>query len=170
MSEVYLYQSAHHHQGSSQLFSHQKAGLQCTAIATYAIAALPNKLSHVTSQDLDDILVSGDHYYLQCRKAATKDMLNIDELLSNFLVKNKLVVILKKDDVSYGSLLDENPLSSLYDPEFFLFNSHPVDKNNCIPEEETDAKARLFRCCGTLALAKALLAGTNLNRGQNNKM
>ncbi|CAG5073519.1 Protein of unknown function, partial [Cotesia congregata] len=207
MNGVYLYQSAHYHQGSSQLFSHRQAGLQCTAIATYAIAALPNKLSHVTSQDLDEILIGGDSYYLQCRKAATEDMLNVDELLSNFLVKNKLAIIVKKEDISCGSLLDENPLSSLYksiiqhvlptiepdcgylfitqsktvsfkylyspnvnSPDFFLFNSHPVDENNCIPEEGTDAKARLFRCCGTLALAMALLAGTNLNCGQNNKM
>ncbi|CAD6208884.1 GSCOCG00010706001-RA-CDS, partial [Cotesia congregata] len=77
MNGVYLYQSAHYHQGSSQLFSHRQAGLQCTAIATYAIAALPNKLSHVTSQDLDEILIGGDSYYLQCRKAATEDMLNV---------------------------------------------------------------------------------------------
>lgn len=180
--------------------------MQCTAIATYAIAALPNKLSHVSSEDLDDILIGGDRYYLQCRVAATGDMLNVDELLPNFLVKNKIVII-EKYDVSYGSLLDENPLSSLYKsvienvlqsiepncgylfitqgrtvafkylysphancPEFFLFNSHPVNRNNSTPEEETDAKARLFRCCGTLALAKALLAGINFNCGKGNKM
>ncbi|CAD6225163.1 GSCOCG00011821001-RA-CDS [Cotesia congregata] len=207
LSDVYLYQSAHYHQGSLHLFHHQQAGLQCTAIATYAIAALPNHLSSITMKDLDDILIGGDQYYLQCRAVANMDMLNIDELLPTFLVKNKLIVISEKKDVSYGSLLDENPLTCLNDSivekietkqptikndcgylfitqgktvafkhlylphsgghEFFLFNSHAVDNNNCLPEDDSDGKARLFRCCGSLALAKALLAGTNLNCDEN---
>ncbi|XP_074106848.1 uncharacterized protein LOC141532416 [Cotesia typhae] len=197
MKGVYLYQSANYHQGSLELFTHQQTELQCTAIATYAIAALPNHLSTITVKDLDDILIGGDKYYLQCRVTANEDMLNIDELLSNFLMKNQLVVIVEKNDVCYGSLFTQNPLSRLYkdiiqevlprieeksgflfitqgktvafkhlhsphsdDQHFFLFNSHSVDKSNCLAENNT-GKARLFQCCGPLALAKALLAGIN---------
>ncbi|CAG5109348.1 Similar to Senp1: Sentrin-specific protease 1 (Mus musculus) [Cotesia congregata] len=202
---VYLYQSANYHQGSLGLFTHQQTGLQCTAIATYAIAALPNQLSNVTAKDLDDILIGGDKYYLQCRVAASEDMLNIDELLSNILIKNQLVVMAQKNDVCYGSLVTQNPLSCLYtniiqkvlpkieknsgflfitqgktvafkylnsphsnEQHFFLFNSHSVDKNNCLVENNTNGKAQLFQCCGPLALAKALLAGANLNCEPNN--
>ncbi|XP_074100404.1 uncharacterized protein LOC141528316 isoform X2 [Cotesia typhae] len=204
MKGVYLYQSANYHQGSLELFTHQQTGLQCTAIATYAIAALPNHLSTITVKDLDDILIGGDKYYLQCRVTANEDMLNIDELLSNFLMKNQLVVIVEKNDVCYGSLFTQNPLSRLYkdiiqevpsrieensgflfitqgktvafkhlhsphsdDQHFFLFNSHSVDKSNCLAENNT-GKARLFQCCGPLGLAKALLAGTNVNCEPNN--
>lgn len=65
---VFLYESANFSQASLN-FPQDRRNSQCLGIATYAIATLSVLDKNSISKDvINDIIVRGDEYYLNCRQ------------------------------------------------------------------------------------------------------
>ncbi|CAD6218296.1 GSCOCG00011429001-RA-CDS, partial [Cotesia congregata] len=115
--EVYLHQSANFHQGDKKYFKHQRAGVQCTAIATVACILLPAiTVRTITSEDLDKVLIFGDLYYQECRNQPTvkSDLLNVEELLRNLSIGNGIVNF-DVHDIMFGQFKNNQLLQDTID-------------------------------------------------------
>ncbi|XP_074096112.1 uncharacterized protein LOC141525496 [Cotesia typhae] len=78
--EVYVVQSANFHQGSSEVFKHQRANAQCMAMSVIAILLIPTKAQNISAQLLNKILIEGDKYYIDCLNSRAR-AINNDHLM-----------------------------------------------------------------------------------------
>lgn len=108
IADVYLHQTASFHQGDTNVFSHSRAGSQCTAMSAVACIMIPTTVELISKQYLDNILLQGDTYYRQfIERGVGSSLLNTDELLKSVHIDDYIAVI-NIEDISFARFKKQN--------------------------------------------------------------
>lgn len=113
MAGVYLHESATISQSHPRFGKHANA--QCTAIATFSVAAMSVIApSDVSRELLDKIVIDGDDYYADCKRVnnVAEQHLSPEDLLTSFLVFGDECHI-SIDQIGEGELTSQHLLDDI---------------------------------------------------------